>query len=118
MKSWQYHEDFVLRNLCDIIINRDLLSVKLKNKPIDKSILKSRKEVLINEYNISESEANYFVFSGKITNQAYKKSKEQINILFKNGKVKNIIKASDQLNLKALSKPITKYYICYPKNKL
>ena len=56
--------------------------------------------------------------SGKITNQAYKKSKEQINILFKNGKVKNIIKASDQLNLKALSKPITKYYICYPKNKL
>jgi HD superfamily phosphohydrolase len=118
MKSWQYHEDFVLRNLCDIIINRDLLSVKLKNKPIDKSILKSRKDALINEYNISESEANYFVFSGKITNQAYKKSKEQINILFKNGKVKNIIKASDQLNLKALSKPITKYYICYPKNKL
>ena len=114
MKSWQYHEDFVLRNLCDIIINRDLLSVKLKNKPMDKSILKSRKDALINEYNIYESEANYFVFSGKITNQAYKKSKEQINILFKNGKVKNIIKASDQLNLKALSKPITKYYICYP----
>lgn len=118
MKSWQYHEDFVLKNLCDIIINRDLLSVKLKNKPIEKSILKSHKEALIKTYSISETDADYFVFSGKITNQAYKKSKEQINILFKNGKVKDIIKASDQLNLKALSKPVTKYYICYPKNKL
>jgi hypothetical protein len=25
------------------------------------------------------------------------------------------VEASDQLNLKALSKPVTKYYICYPK---
>ena len=70
------------------------------------------------EYNISSEEASYFVFEGQITNQAYKKTTEQIKILFKTGKVKDIIKASDQLNLKALSKPITKYYICYPKNKM
>jgi len=118
MKSWQYHEDFVLRNLCDIIINRDLLKVKLKNKPINKALLKEQKNALIKAYDISQSEADYFVFSGEITNQAYNISKEQINILFKTGKVKNIIKASDQLNLKALSKPVTKYYMCYPKNKM
>ena len=118
MKSWQYHDDFVLRNLCDIIINRDLLRIKLKNKPITSSILKTRKQALMKEYNISSEEASYFVFDGQITNQAYKKTREQIKILFKTGKVKDIIKASDQLNLKALSKPITKYYICYPKNKM
>ncbi|WP_299116983.1 HD domain-containing protein [uncultured Winogradskyella sp.] len=118
MKSWQYHDDFVLKNLCDIIINRDLLKIKIKNKPIKTSSLKEHKEALMSEYNITEAEANYFVFNGKITNQAYKKSKEQINILFKTGKVKDIIKASDQLNLNALSKPVTKYYICYPKNKM
>ena len=118
MKSWQYHDDFVLRNLCDIIINRDLLRIKLKNKPISSSFLKTRKQALMEEYNISSEEASYFVFDGQITNQAYKKTREQIKILFKTGKVKDIIKASDQLNLKALSKPITKYYICYPKNKM
>lgn len=118
MKSWQYHDDFVLRNLCDIIINRDLLRIKLKNKPINASILKTHTQALMEEYNISNEEASYFVFEGQITNQAYKKTTEQIKILFKTGKVKDIIKASDQLNLKALSKPITKYYICYPKNKM
>ncbi|MGK0430836.1 MAG: hypothetical protein ACJARX_002515, partial [Psychroserpens sp.] len=31
------------------------------------------------------------------------------------GKVVDIAKASDQFNIKALSKSVTKYYICYPK---
>jgi len=38
--------------------------------------------------------------------------------LYKNGKIQDIIEASDQLNLKALSKTVTKYFICYPKEKL
>ena len=59
-----------------------------------------------------------FVFAGEISNHAYQPKKEGIKILFDNGKVKEIIKASDHLNLKVLSKPVTKYYICYPKQKL
>ena len=49
MKSWQYHDDFVLKNLCDMIINRDLLSVKLKSKPLKNSILKEHKNKLIDK---------------------------------------------------------------------
>ncbi len=118
MKSWQFHDDFVLRNLCDMIINRDLLKIKIKNKPIKKNILPEHKQALMDKYNISSAEADYFVFSGTISNQAYQLRKQNINIWFKNGKIKDIVKASDQLNLKALSKPVTKYYICYPKNKM
>jgi hypothetical protein len=58
------------------------------------------------------------VFQGKITNQAYQQKKENIDVLYKNGKIKDIVKASDQLNLKALSKPVTKHYMCYPKEKM
>ena len=43
---------------------------------------------------------------------------QNISILYKTGKTEDIVKASDQLNLKALSKPVTKYYICYPKEQL
>ncbi|TCK69361.1 hypothetical protein DFQ05_0882 [Winogradskyella wandonensis] len=118
MKAWQHHDDFVLKNLCDIIINRDLLKVKLKNNAIKSSVLKLHKEALMKEYNISEEEASYFVFSGQVSNRAYNPKQQQIKILLKTGKVKDIVKASDHLNLKALSKPMTKYYICYPKNKL
>ena len=36
-------------------------------------------------------------------------------ILNKNGNLKDIAKASDQLNLQALTIPVVKYFICYPK---
>jgi HD superfamily phosphohydrolase len=118
MKQWQYHEDFVLSNLCEMIINRNLLKIKMKNKPVKESNLKKHVESLIKNYNISEEEAKYFVFQGSISNQAYQVKTKRINILHKSGKIEDIVKASDQLNLKALSKPVTKYYICYPKVKV
>ena len=118
MKQWQYHDDFVLSNLCEMIINRDLLSIKIKNKPIKSSELLAHAEALMAKYDITKSEANYFVFQGEITNVAYQSKNKHINILLKTGKIKDIVKASDQLNLKALSKPVTKYYMCYPKNKM
>lgn len=118
MKEWQYHDDFILRNLCEMIINRDLLKIKLKKKKIKEAKLKLHLDMMIKKYNITKAEANYFVFTGAITNQAYEQKKQNINILYKNGKIEDIVKASDQLNLKALSKPVTKYYICYPKEKL
>ncbi|HLV69857.1 MAG TPA: hypothetical protein VKY34_04060, partial [Xanthomarina sp.] len=118
MKEWQFHDDFVLKNLCDMLINRDLLKVKLKNKKVKKEKLQIHVQKLMETYNISKEEANYFVFTGEISNQAYQIKKQHINILYKNGKIQDIIKASDQLNLKALSKTVTKYYICYPKEKL
>ena len=118
MKNWQNHDDFVLSNLCEMIINRELLKIKIKNKPSKRSDLQSHVEVLMTKYNITKAEAEYFVFSGEITNIAYQQKKQHINILLKSGKTKDIVKASDQLNLKALSKPVTKYYMCYPKKKM
>jgi HD superfamily phosphohydrolase len=115
MKEWQYHNDFVLSNLSSMIINRNLLKIKLKNKKIKKDQLDLHIDNLIRTHNISKEEAEYFVFMGSISNQAYQLKKESINILHKSGKIEDIVKASDQLNLKALSKPVTKYYICYPK---
>ncbi|MDB2463159.1 HD domain-containing protein [Algibacter sp.] len=118
MKEWQYHDDFVLSHLCEMIINRNLLKVKLKNKEIKEDSLKKHMDLIMKEFNISSEEAKYFVFKGSISNQAYQLNTKRINILHKSGKIQDIVKASDQLNLKALSKPVTKYYICYPKVKL
>src|SRR5690606_3199956 len=111
----QNHEDFVLSNICSMIINRDLLKVKLKNKKHKIENVNTYKDRLMKQHNISAEEASYFVFTGEITNQAYQLGAQHINILYKSGKIQDIVKASDQLNLKALSKPVTKFYICYPK---
>lgn len=64
---------------------------------------------------ITYEEAKYLVFSGKIKNQAYKKDSEAIFISNKNKQIQDVVTVSDQLNLKALSKPVTKYYLCFPK---
>jgi len=118
IKEWQYHDDFVLSNLCKMIINRNLLKIKLKNKVIKKHSLENRLENMIKKHHITKEEAEYFVFTGSISNQAYQLKHQGINILHKSGKIEDIVKASDQLNLKALSKPVTKYYICYPKEEV
>lgn len=117
MKEWVHLDDFVLSNLCKMIINRDLLKIKLKKNPVNEEKVTEHLLRLQSRYRISEKEARYFVFSGDISNLAYKKEDEKIHILYKSGKITDIVKASDHFNLKALSKPVTKYYICYPKQK-
>lgn len=116
LKVWQYHEDFVLSKLSQMILNRDLLKIKLRNEPIDPSKLEEYLKKVQQSFNISEAEANYFVFDGSTSNLAYQPDKEHINMWFKNGEIKDVSSASDQLNLKALSKTVIKYYICYPKS--
>ncbi len=118
MKSWQHKEDFVLSNLSQMIMERKLLKIKFKNKKVNLTSFEKHIKNLKNKYNITDEEASYFVFGGEVTNQAYQSKDQQINVLLKTGKVKDINKASNHLNLKVLSKPITKYYICYPKEKL
>jgi hypothetical protein len=56
------------------------------------------------ENNISISDTNYFIFKGKIKNQAYSKEAEPIRILKKDRIMEDVVEASDQLNLKSLSK--------------
>lgn len=118
IKTWQDHDDFVLQRLCKMIINRTLLRIKIKDKAIKNKNLENHIQKLMDTYGISKHEAEYFVFAGEISNQAYQKNAQKINILYKNGKVGDIVKAADQFDLIALSKPITKYYICYPKGRI
>jgi hypothetical protein len=117
MKEWMEMDDFVLSNLSEMLLNRNLLKVKLKNKPPDQEKLRKYRETFQNKYILTELEAGYFVFSGEISNVAYSTEKNNIQILHRNGKTTDVARASDQLNLKALSKEVTKYYICYPKAK-
>ena len=116
MESWCDADDFVLSTLCKIIIDRKLPRIKIKKKPFKKEFIQEERERVKAHFDITDEEVDYFVFTGTLTNQAYTLKKEAINILTKKGKVIDVISASDQLSLKALSKVITKNYICYPKH--
>ena len=115
IKDWQFSSDFVLSSLCKMVLNRNLLKIKMfDEKPTKENVL-YLKNKFMSMHSISEKEASYFVFKGKIKNQAYSKVDEPIRILKKDKTIVDVVEASDQLNLKALSKPVTKYFICFPK---
>ncbi|MCV9933817.1 HD domain-containing protein [Flavobacterium sp. LS1R47] len=115
LKSWQKHDDFILSTLSKMIVNRDLLKIKLTSEKVSLEELQSLKERFAAQNNISAIDASYFIYRGKIKNQAYSKEAEPIRILKKDKTIEDVVEASDQLNLKSLSKLVTKYYICFPK---
>ncbi|MEO8234630.1 MAG: HD domain-containing protein [Flavobacterium sp.] len=115
IKHWQNHPDFTLSSLSKMIINRDLLKIKMNEDKFSKEEVQGLTEQFSKTNNIGLQEAKYFVFKGKIRNQAYSKLAEPIRILKKDGSIEDVALLSDQLSLKALSKQVTKYFLCFPK---
>lgn len=117
MKAWKDHQDWVLSELSARILDRTLLRIKVRKKSFDPELLEKKRSKFMERHNLSAHEASYFVFEGTISNQAYSMEKENINLIRKNGKVIDVAKASDQLNIEALSQVVVKHYICYPKKE-
>lgn len=115
IKEWISHDDKVLSNLSEMIINRQLLKIQFSNKEFSKQEVDRIFQDKMKEFELTEKELSYFVFQDSVYNQAYNSSKSKINIYFKNGEILDITNASDQLNIQALTKPVVKYFICYPK---
>ena len=115
MKSWMEHEDFVLSYLCQMIINRNLLKISISDEPMQPEDLEVIQRRFRKKFQLNGDAIDYFVFTSSVTNQAYDESKSGIKIMYKDRSVLDIIEASDHLNLKTLSKPVKKYFVCYPK---
>ena len=118
LKSWQFHNDFVISQLSKMILNRTLLKIKFKNNPVSKTKVDAMRQELALKHSLNTKEASYFVFHGHVDNLAYNPEQGGLKVLYKNGKIKDIIKASDHLSLKVLSKTVSKHYICFPKDVL
>jgi DNA replicative helicase MCM subunit Mcm2 (Cdc46/Mcm family) len=99
-----------------MLIERDLFKIRILNKPITKDIRDSIIRKVMNQFHITENEASYFVTDGKLSNAAYELTNSKINVLMKRGDIVDIASASDLPNIKAMSKIVKKYYLCFPKS--
>lgn len=113
IKQWCRHEDKILSTLCAYLVERKLLKVKLQAEPIDPALVKAKTEEVIQQLGITEKEAAYFVFTGEACNTTYNPGDERINILFKDGTIKDISKVDNALIQQTLSDTVKKHYICY-----
>ena len=87
MKAWMTHDDVVLSNLSKMIINRELLKIKLTKEAVSDEDFKKLKAQAKEKYNLSDHEVGYFVFQSTVSNQAYDTTKPGINIIMKNTSV-------------------------------
>ena len=115
VKVWCSHRDKVLSELCKSIVNRNLFKIKIQEEPFRENEIDAIREEVKRKKNLDDEEASYFVIKGNLVNNAYSSKSDKINILFKDGTVKDIAKAADTLNIIAMSEPVEKYYVCYPK---
>ncbi len=116
IKAWMLHADVVLATLCSNLINRQLPKIEFSRKAFGKSRLKKLQQQTANMLDISVAHAGYFVYTDKVQNKAYSLKGIKINIVDKQGKVRDIAKASDNYNISALSDTVVKHYLCFPKN--
>ncbi len=115
IKEWISCSDPVLSKLSKNLINRNLPKIILQKEPFTKLEFEKIKRRFKDKMKLSDSEIGYYVYEGEIQNQAYDSTKNNIQMLFKNGDIKDITIASDHLNIQALSSPVYKYYLCFPK---
>jgi HD superfamily phosphohydrolase len=113
VKNWIDHPDKILSTLCRGLVDRRLYKVKLQANAFDDPFVNEKKKELMTRFAISNEEADYFVFTGEAMNTTYNTEDERINILFKDGSVKDISKVDNALIHQHLSSPVKKQYICY-----
>lgn len=113
IKGWCSHEDKVLSFLSKGIINRNLLKVTYFSEPVNEKLVAEKRLEAIQKMNISEADAEWLVFTGEASGSTYNFEDEHINILFKDGSVKDISEVDNALINQNLSGKIKKYYFCY-----
>lgn len=118
IKEWQNHSDNILASLSNKIVKRELFKVTLLDEPMDDLSISRIKKNIMNAYNLDATNVNYFFLEGEITNNAYKLNDSDINILFKDNIIKDLMGAADKSTISALCKTVKKYFYCHPKNQL
>lgn len=114
MKAWRNNEDKVLADLSSRLLDRNLFRIELKSEPFKQTEISGKLSEVQNAWSLNEEDAQYFVSSGMVENQPYKK--HGILIKTKSGKVVDFAEANDNLSIESLSRNVQKHFLCYPKD--
>jgi HD superfamily phosphohydrolase len=111
IKVWQNVEDTTLSILCQKLIQRNLLKIKIAETPYSTEEIAARKQEVCTQLGIPPEEADYFIVAGKLSNNTYNTDGDTLKIGMKDGSLKELSEASEIYNLSADNKPTIKYFI-------
>jgi len=115
VKVWTKDSDLILSELCRNLMHRNLYHVEISAKKFPAERIEELRKSAEKRYNVSSQDALYFVFTTSIKNNAYHVNDGNINLLMKDGSIRDIAAASDNSNLTALAKTVKKHILCHVK---
>jgi len=115
LKVWSNHSDKVLSTLSRDLINRNIFKVEISSDPASEERMEILVDKISKSVQINKEEAVYLISTSSIEKNMYDPADDSIDIIYKDGTIKNIAEASDMLNISLLSKKVKKYYLCYQR---
>lgn len=115
LKVWMHHDDRILSTLARDMAERRIFKVEVSDEPVSEERIAGIRTDIARRMGIDEREADYMMSVNTIQKDMYDVEDENITILYKDGTTKDIVQASEILNIQMLSKKIRKYYLCYQR---
>jgi len=115
MKAWKHHSDKILSTLAADMLDRRIFKVEVHEEPIAPERIDELQTQIASQMGIDKADAHYLMSINKIQKDMYSVDDDSIDILYKDGTIKDISEASELLNVQLLSKKIRKYYLCYQR---
>ena len=112
IKRWGAHPDKVLSLLCSRFLSRQLYKTTIQSEPFLPATIAAKQKESIAAFELAPSEVDFVCFTGEATNTLYQTKDERINILFKDGSIKDISLIDNALIHQNLSAAVKKNYIC------
>jgi HD superfamily phosphohydrolase len=115
MKVWKHSDDKILSTLATDMLDRHIFKVEVHEEPVEQERIDELQEHISEKMGIAKEDAHYLMSLNTIQKDMYSVDDDSIDILYKDGTVKDISEASEILNVALLSKKIRKYYLCYQR---
>ena len=93
VKKWATHPDLILSLLCSRFLDRRLYKSRIQAEPLSAEFIQEKQDQAIKQFKIKVADVHYLCFTGIATNTTYLQKEEMINILYKDGTVKDITTA-------------------------
>ena len=115
MKVWKHSSDKILSTLATDMLDRHIFKVEVHDEPVSRERIDAIEAEIAKKIGIDVKDAHYLTSLNTIQKDMYSIDDDSIDILYKDGTIKDISEASEILNVALLSKKIRKYYLCYQR---
>ena len=116
LKVWRHDKDTVLATLASDMLDRHIFKAHVSEQPFSDEDIDRTAHDIATSIGIGTDEARrYMMSTGTMQKDMYSVDDDAIDILYKDGTIRNILDASEILNVQLLSRKVRKYYLCHQR---